>query len=266
MNIRITAGNDNPGVCFVAKNKQTLQFLLIITAAMILRVVYAVLHPIETRDGIWYINFTQKWFEAGDAALPVYETMSPPLYCYLGKNLMYCGLSAAEALLYINMICGILLLIPAYLIGRYIYNDRNAGLWFAAFAAVMPPLVEYSCVRLREGLYLFLLFWIVCLWIMALKRINWKLNAFIGGCLCIPALYCRYEAWEMFPFMLLGLPLVMLFPNWKWKEALGSAGFVLLGIVVAGVIFYFLPGMPNIFNILFNRIFAQCLGTSLNPL
>ncbi|MBR2344687.1 MAG: hypothetical protein IKA71_02745 [Lentisphaeria bacterium] len=262
MSIGITVKKYN----FLVKYKQSIALFIIVIIAVILRMVYLIQSPIETRDGIAYINFTHKWFELGQAALPAHETVPPPLYCYLGKSLMYCGLSAANALLYINMISGILLLIPAYLIGRYIYNDRNAGLWFAAFAAVMPPLVEYSCVRLREGLYLFLLFWIVCLWIMTLKRVLWKLNAFIIGALCIPALYCRYEAVEFLPFVLVGLPLAMLFPNWQWKNAFVTAVLISSGVIVCGMLFYILPGMPDIFNIFYNRIFAQCLGTSLNPL
>ena len=114
---------------------------LLMLGALAVRLIYLAEAPMETRDGISYVNFTQQWFEMGQAAIPSFDRVPPPLFCYLGKTLMFSGIDAATALLIINMTCGVLLLIPAYLIGKNIYNDPGAGLWFAGFAAVMPPLV-----------------------------------------------------------------------------------------------------------------------------
>ena len=240
---------------------------ILMLGALAVRLIYLAEAPMETRDGISYVNFTQRWFESGRAALPSFDRTSPPLFCYLGRGMMFLGLSASTALLTINMTCGVLLLIPAYLIGKHIYDDRNAGLWFAGFAAVMPPLVEFSCVRLRESLYLFLVFWIVSLWVMTIRcRCRGEWAAALCGASAVVATYCRYEALELLAFVALSLPIIGLFPKWQWRRATMIALAVAGGVIVAAAVMHWLPGMPDILRVFYNRIYAQCLGTSINPL
>ncbi|MCI5779189.1 MAG: glycosyltransferase family 39 protein [Lentisphaeria bacterium] len=240
---------------------------LLMLGALAVRLIYLAEAPMETRDGISYVNFTRQWFEMGQAAIPSFDRVPPPLFCYLGRGMMFLGLSAATALLTINMTCGVLLLIPAYLIGKSIYDDRSAGFRFAGFAAVMPPLVEFSCIRLRESLYLFLVFWVVSLWIMAIRsRRRGEWFAALCGALAVIAIYCRYEALELLAFVVLSLPVIGLFPHWQWRRAAVIALFVAGGVIVAAALMHVLPGMPDVLRVFYNRIYAQCLGTSLNPL
>ena len=240
--------------------------LFIALAALAIRLAHLYVCPMEKRDGIGYTFFTQQWFEQGDAALPSFGQMKPPLFCYLGRALMYCRMSAAAALLTINMVCGVLMVVPAYLIGNAIYDDRKAGLWFAGFTAVMPPLVHFSCFRLREGLYLFFVFWIVWAWIMVIKRRRENFCAALCGALSVAAIYCRYEAAELLVFAFVSLPIIGLFPNWQWRRAAWIWASVTCGIIAAMVMFWSLPGLPNIVQIFYNRIYGICLGTSFNPL
>ena len=238
----------------------------LIVFALALRLIHLYGSPMETRDGIGYINFTRQWFEQGGAALPSFGRMKPPLLCYLGKTLMYCRLSAAAALLTINLTCGVLMLLPAYLIGRTLYDDAEAGLWMAGFTAVMPPLVSMSCTRERECVYLFLMFWIVWLWIMTIKHRRERACAAISGVLAVIAVYCRYEAVELLMFTVAALPISALFPRWQWRRAGGVLLWAWAGVAVGALLMLALPGMPDIWQIFYSRIYGQCLGTSLNPL
>ena len=239
---------------------------LIAIAALAVRLIHLYGSPMETRDGIGYINFTRQWFEGGSAALPSFGRMKPPLLCYLGKMLMYCRLSAATALLTLNLACGVLMVIPAYLIGHTLYDDREAGLWLAGISAVMPPLVSMSCTRERECLYLFLMFWIVWSWIMAMKRRRESFFAALSGILSVLAVYCRYEAVEFLLFSAVALPVAGMFPHWQWKRAGRLLLSVGSGSLAMALLLAVLPGMPDIWQIFYNRIYGICLGTSLNPL
>ena len=231
---------------------------LLMLAALAVRLVHWHVYPMESRDGIYYVQFLQHWFEAGNDGLPAFGRMPPPLFCYLGRALMYCHVSAATALLSINMLCGVLTVVPAYLIGRTIYDDGRAGLWFAGFAAVMPPLVAFSCTRIRECLYLFCVFWFVWAWIMTVKHRRERVCALLCGAISVIAMHCRYEAAELFLFALGSLPIAGLFPNWRWRRCGVIALCVLFGAVVTVSVMRLLPGMPDIFQIFYSQLRVRC--------
>jgi membrane protein len=233
--------------------------------ALAVRLFYCWSHPMETRDGIGYIQFTQRWFEEGTAALPAFLQTQPPLFCYLSRALMFIGLSAEAATQLVNLSAGTLLLIPVYFAGKLLFNDKRAGLWLGALSAVMPTLVKYSCERLREGLYFFFAFWVICFWLHAVKQSRPMQNAFLCGLCAVLSLLCRYEALELLVFCGIGLPAAIFFPDRAWKNAL-KAGFVfVLGALLGVAVIRLLPGMPDILTIFVNRIWSQCLGTSINP-
>ena len=241
-------------------------WLFLLALAVACRIIFLIGNPIEPRDGISYVEFTQRWFELGEDGLPTMLQMAPPLFCYLGRSLMYCNLSASTALLAINFSCGVLLLIPAFLIGKNLYRSNSAGWWLAGFTAVMPPLVEFSCIRLREGLYLFFIFWLAYCWIMAVKQEKQAVYTALCGAFSLLAVYCRYEALELVVFTVCSLPFCALFPRWQWRRMWWSILWVWCGVILAALIVGNLPGMPDIWKIFYNRIYMQCLGTSLNPL
>jgi len=219
----------------------------------------------ETRDGIGYIQFIQRWFDEGPAFFSAYLHIQPPLFCYLSRALMFSGLSAETATLLVNLTAGTLSLVPIYLTGKVLFRDKNAGLWLCALAAVMPTLVKYSCERLREGLFFFFAFWIICVWFYAIKRIHLTLNSFCCGMIATLSLLCRYEALELLLFCGISLPVAVFFPNSDWKTALRAELTFAVGVLFGVILIRILPGMPDILFIFINRIWSQCLGFSINP-
>lgn len=218
------------------------------------RLLYLWLHPMVTRDGITYINFCQNWFEQGNEALPSFLQTQPALLFYLGKLLMHWGIPAESSLLLINLVAGILLLIPVYMIGRLIFqaHPENA-LWLTGFAAVMPKLVEYSCSQLRESLYFLFFALVFCFWGYAVQRIYLKWNAFFCGLSILCAMQCRYESLELLIFCFATLPLIL----WKkhnFRTALIGITFISIGIVMGITFFRCLPDMPDFWIIYRNRI------------
>lgn len=223
-------------------------------------------HPLEFRDGLYYIQFTQEWFDRGAAALPEYLSIKPPLYCYLSRALMYLGFTASAATLTVSLVSGVLLLIPVYITGRVLWKERSAAVWLTLFASGMPVLVRYSCTRLREGLYLFFTFSAVCAWILAIRKIHPLRGAACCAFLSMLNLMCRYEAAEILVTAAVTLPVAALLPAWRWKEA-GKVVLALgCGVLAGAAVMAFLPGMPNLLVIYFSRIYMQCLGTLINPL
>lgn len=240
--------------------------VLLMLFALTVRLFYVYGHPLEARDGIYYIQFTQEWFTHGAAALPDHLSIKPPLYCYLARALMYLGVSASGATLCVNLAAGTLLMIPVYLSGRALWKERSAAVWLCALAAVTPLFVKYSCLRLREGLYIFLAFSTVCAWLLALKKIHMLRASAACAFLAVLNLCCRYEAAELLICAALTLPIAALFPGWRWKLAGKTALAFLIGAAIGAAVIVALPGMPNMLAIYFTRIYMQCLGTSVNPL
>lgn len=239
---------------------------LLMLFALAIRLIYLWGHPLESRDGIYYIEFTHEWFARGAAALPEHLSIKPPLYCYISRALMYTGLSAAEATLAVSLAAGVLLLIPVFVSGRILWKERSAAIWLSTFAAVMPTLVRFSCLRLREGLYLMLAFSTVCAWILAIRKIHMLRTAAACAFLAMLNLMCRYEAAEILAVAAVTLPVTALFPGWRWKMAVRMLFAFLIGTLLGAAVVATLPGMPNLFAVYFSRIYMQCLGTSINPL
>ena len=236
----------------------------IMIMALVVRLIYLSLHPMPLRDGIGYIEFTQSWFDSGEAAIPQNGAINPPLFCYLSRALMFCGFSASTATILVNLSAGVLLLIPVYYAGKCLWGTVNDGLVSACFAAVMPALVKYSCVRLREGLYFLFLFSIICCWIYVLKDRNNFRNSFLCGLFCVCGILCRYESVFLLGFV--GFTLVLSkFIIRQWKQGFRVFGFFCAGCFIGWLVVLLLPGFPDVFSIYAHRIYGQCLGTFINP-
>lgn len=246
--------------------RELLGLSLVLLFAAAVRWLYLFNHPMESRDGILYIQFIKDWFMYGDKAISEFLQTQPPLFSYLSRALMFCGLSAECGSLTVNFVSGILLIIPVYFTGRLVFGGKTPGICLALLAAVMPELVRFSCIRLREGLYLFFLFTSFNFLLHAIYGKKELLASFFCGASATIALLSRYESLEMLLFCGLGIVSCRFFPKVEWKRIALISLFFLAGIAVGVVVIKTLPGMPDIIAIFINRIKVKWLGTSLNPI
>lgn len=220
--------------------------LLIIIGALALRINYANTHPLETRDGIQYMEFCREWFEKADAALPYEMQGKPLLYQYTVRSLMFLNISVEEAALGLNLFVGALLLLPVYFSGKVLFEDSKAALGIVLLAAVMPPLVEYSAVRLRETFYFFFTAWSICFWLFSINgskhRQIW--TAFCGAAVCL-ATMCRFEGGELAIFCGVSLPVSEFFRRSGWMRSIFAGGLFAGGFAICALLLFLLPGMPN---------------------
>jgi 4-amino-4-deoxy-L-arabinose transferase-like glycosyltransferase len=177
---------------------------------------------------------------------------------------MHCGLSAETATLGVNMVCGVLLMIPLYFIARAFWG-RGGALWCCTLGVVFPPLVRFSCTRLREAIYYLFVFTAFAFFLYAARRIKPVLNSFLCGVMCVCAVFSRYEAFELFIILPSGLLLAAFFPEKRVLPCVKSIIAFLFGAAVFMLIFKLLPGMPDIITIFWNKIYSICLGTFINP-
>ena len=107
---------------------------------------------------------------------------------------------------------------------------------------------------------------IAWLWTMTVRMRKPVRCSAMCGAMVIVAMHCRYEALELLPIAILGLPISVLIPNRQWKKSWWVLGATVSGMMIALALMSLLPGMPNIIRIFYNLVYAHCLGTSLNPL
>ena len=238
--------------------------LVICLAALAVRIGYLSLHPMESRDGILYTNFVRQWFLLGDAAIPDYTRIPPPLYCYTSRLLMYFGITAEIATILVSMVSGVLLFIPLYFAGRIFWGRRGA-FWCGILGTVFPPLVRFSCSRLREGVYYLFVFSAFAFFFYAAKRIRPALNYALCGAMCVLAIFSRYEAFELLLVVPAGIMLCSFFSEKSLKSTLVNLLSFGAAVVLTSLLLNYLPGMPDIITIFWNRIYLQCLGTFINP-
>jgi len=229
----------------------------IVLFAALIRLWYAWCHPLESNDGIRYLSWIRQWVSEGSCESLL---VRPPLFFYLARGLMACGLSVENATLAINLAAGSLLVIPVYLAGRALWKKHFSGIAAAFFCAVMPKLVKFSCVRLRDGLYLFFIGWVIAFWAWAFQAENdrrgvW--SAFFCGLAMALGVMCRFEMLEFLPWVVLTLPILALCICRSWRCALLFPLMVLLGLAVGIVGISILPGMPPVWQSYLNRIRMQ---------
>lgn len=225
----------------------------VVFAAFLLRLAYAEINPMLTRDGIGYLEFCRNWRLAGDAALPFEMQGKPLLFQYLICVLMQYGLTAETAAQWINLIAGTLLVIPVYLAANVLFGRKPEAFCAAIFAAVMPPMVKYSVECLREGLYLFFSAWCLFALFQVLKKKGGPWS-FVCGIFVLLAMMCRFEALELVVICGIAIPVGVFFPEKKWQCAGTATLLFAAGIATACMLFLLLPGMPSPCEIYLNRL------------
>lgn len=222
--------------------------------AFLIRLWYAWNHPLESNDGITYMQMLRQWAETGSEEMWISR---PPLFFYLTKCLVSCGLSVENAALAVNLTAGSLLVIPVYFAARALWRKHFSGIAAALFCAVMPKLVKFSCVRLRDGLYLFFAGWTIALWAWSFRSAKCRNNAifaFFCGFAIASGAMCRFEIMEFLPWVVLTLPLLALYSRKNWRCALLLPAMVLFGFGIGLAGLSLLPGMPCVWQSYVDRL------------
>ena len=230
---------------------------LIIILAIALRLFFLVSHPLETRDGLSYIEQTRQLFVDGEMQKQDPYLQAPPvMYCYFSKSLMHLGLTAEQSTLLVNFLAGIMLLIPIWLSGKVLFNgDKREALFLTLLAAVFPKLVKYSCERLREGLFLFFSAWtFYLLFYVMLRRKNTGVAAVFCGMSALLAMTCRYEALELVFFCFGSITIGVFMNEKKVLPPIKCALLFLFGLVIGFTFLNILPGFPNLIPTYLGRL------------
>lgn len=147
-----------------------------------------------SRDSIQYVQEAEQWHSEGSLKINS-NSLRPPLFIYLIKNLMRWNISAENAGLAINLVMGVLLIPAVFLLTKLLVNDNLVALGAALLAAVHPNLVEFSCEIQRDCLYLFLCGLFCCFLLLGAQKKHWYWWC-LGGVTLALAAFCRMEALE----------------------------------------------------------------------
>ena len=196
------------------------------------------LDPVVSRDGSLYVNIAQAWHDAGNFTdIPVFrDYLLPPMYFYLMKCLIHCGIPAETAGVSLSLFFGSLVPLIAYGIAWKVTRRKDIAICSALLIAVNPSINELSIEVQRDMMYLFfagLTILFITAWIHRQKCIF-----LLGtGFLCACGILTRFEMIEFF----LITPFVFAFLYIKkycsWKNALFSFGVFVLSF---GISIYFL--------------------------
>ena len=192
-----------------------LPFLLFLFfLSFLLRFIYHVQESTICRDGTIYVALAEKWLQTGSYPFHYYL----PLYPWLMKLLMHCGMSGYTAGVGINLLLGSLLPLVCYGIIRQITVHREIALAGALLASVHPMAIEFSANVQRDIPYLFFAGGAIFCGLHAVKFEKWYWWSFCGLFL-IFGIFSRYETLELLPLILLYFLLAPISRAISWRKA-----------------------------------------------
>lgn len=109
--------------------------------------------PILGRDEILYINMIRQWHMSGGQTL--FNSGHGgicPMFPYLGSVLMDCGIDAESGAKWINVVSGVLLLLPVLRGALLVFRSWSWALLAILLTAFSPPAITLSALGLRDSL------------------------------------------------------------------------------------------------------------------
>lgn len=213
-------------------------FLFLFFLSFLLRFIYHAQESTICRDGTIYVTLAEKWLQTGNYPFHYYL----PLYPWLMKLLMHCGMSGYAAGVGINLFLGSLLPLVCYGIIRQITVRREIALAGALLTAVHPLAIELSANVQRDIPYLFFTGGAIFCGLHAVKCGKWYWWSFCSLFLAL-GIFSRYETLELLPLILLYFPLAPLCRALSWKKA--ALSFLVWSISLA----FFLAGLIGVMNV-----------------
>lgn len=188
--------------------------------------------PTVSRDGSLYIHLSQIWYETGSFQ-GVNDSLTgiwlPPLFLYLIKSLMYMGLSAELAGVWLNLTLGTFTPLLVYGIAYETTQKKNVSVCAALLIAVNPSMNALSVEVQRDMIYLFfagLTLWLLTAGVRRQKWYFWFFSGFPASC----AILTRFETLEFLVIVPLSLFLLFLGKFCSWKKVLCYTGIFFISV------------------------------------
>lgn len=232
---------------FYLTHEISLAGTVLFVTALLVRLIFLFLEPQIPRDGVLYLNLIEAWFRGGtlDSLLEAWSRFAPntpfyppPLFLYLTKLGMSCGLTVETAGRTVSLLFGSLVPVLAFLTVREWTHDRRIRYGVALLALLHPGLVELSAVPLRDSLSIFLSGAVLFFLSRLLWRRRFRDCIYAGGAWGA-AVLTRYENWELLVY-LVGILLCMPFfapkksGRWVLSGLGGFGGAALAAVVIFG--------------------------------
>ena len=191
--------DDNPAV-------YRLCMALILVFAGAVRIIHFVFDPVLSRDGVLYVLICRD-----AAALP----WVPPLYIKLAKLLHVCGVPYEFAGLWISMMAGILLIIPAMKIAELCLQKRIWAVAFGIIIALAPKLIDLSIEVQRDSLYLLESALVILFMLNGMrgKTVSWG----FAGFFIASAIFTRVEGFEFILSCMIAFLALLLHKERPWR-------------------------------------------------
>lgn len=245
---------------FCSAHKSLLVCVGLFVVALAIRLISLSLEPQIPRDSVLYLGVAEGWFRGGtlDSLLDAWARLAPgtsfyppPLFFYLVRLGMSCGLNAESAGKAISVFTGSLVPVMVYLAVCEWTPDRRIRYGAALLALFHPGLVDFSRVPLRDGLGEFLIS--VLVWQFSrMLSCDRKRDWIVAGAVWCAAVLTRYENWE-FLIILFGILFYDLFV--VRKTAVRGAFAALARFGVSAMLFLLLFGFASGFG---PAEFADC--------
>ena len=245
------------------ENKKLYRWLLLaaVLFGALLRIFIAVRDPQFTPDGVYYLKVAEMWSRSSFSALieddPVFYI--PPVMLGLIQFCIRLGCPPPIAGSVLNLLFGIGLIPLFYFVGQALFDSRKAGVVAAFLVSFNPVLVNYSSNIMRENFMLAFEAAFLFFAILGFRKRN-IFFAVSGFCLAW-AIFSRYEALEILPFMALSFLWFAAAGIVAWKKTVIGGIYFLSGLVAGCVLLTLIFQIP--FSFYTDAVWAKIAGTLL---
>ena len=192
--------------------------------------------PQLCRDAIYYLELASIWSKGSFSSLIEYNAtfQIPPVMLGFIQLFIRAGFSPLVAGISLNLFAGTVLIPIFYLIAKYLFESRKAGVTAAFLTAFNPVLTDYSTDVMRENfMLLFLALALLGILLGFRRNTIWFAP---GGFFTVFGIFSRYEALEVMPLLVLTFVLFGIFRIHPWKKLFIGSGLFIIGMIAAFIL------------------------------